>query len=103
NFIAIHLWSYRGAAAVTVCTETLALACLAVYWLGRRRWSLELRCLLAIPVAVVLAWGGVFVQRHFGIATAPPAGRILGTGILGIATAAVFAGAVLGLRLVRIG
>ncbi len=102
NFIAIRLWSYRGAAAVTVLTESLALACLAVYWLGRRRWSLELRVLLAIPVAILLGLGGDFVQRHFAIATAPPVGRVLGTGLLGVAIAALFALTILGLRLVPV-
>jgi O-antigen/teichoic acid export membrane protein len=55
NWILIRRWSYLGAAAVTVGTETLALACLAGYWLGKRRWSIALRGLWSVPLVVGVA------------------------------------------------
>lgn len=98
NVAAIRAWSYRGAAAVTVATESLALASLAVYWLGRRRWRLELRSLICVPLAVVLGAAGCAVGHL--LAPDDAAGRILELALRGGATAAAYAGCVLALRLV---
>jgi O-antigen/teichoic acid export membrane protein len=99
NLIAIRNWSYAGAAAVTAGTETLSLVCLAAYWLGRRRWRLQLRVLWAVPVAAVLAWLGDRVATSSELAQASGAARLIGLVALSSVTAALFAGCVLGLRL----
>jgi O-antigen/teichoic acid export membrane protein len=55
NAIVIPRWSYDGAAAVTVATESLALVCLLGYWVGRRRLNVASRSLLAVPIAAGIA------------------------------------------------
>jgi O-antigen/teichoic acid export membrane protein len=98
NFVAIGRWSYVGAAAVTVLTESLSLACLALYWLGRRRWRLGLRVVGALPLAVVIGYlAGKFVPA--APESIPQVMRIVRLALVGGITLALYAGGVLGLRL----
>jgi len=99
NAIAIRNWSYHGAAAVTVATETLSLVCLAAYWVGRRRWRLGLRALWSVPVAAVLCLLGNAAATHWGIAATRGTTRVVAIAVLGTLVAAAFAAAVVGLRL----
>jgi O-antigen/teichoic acid export membrane protein len=98
NWLAIQRWSYLGAAAMTVGTESLALAVLLVYWLGRRRWRLSLRSALGVPLALGIA---ALVAPWVPAASAPLdlAARCLHLVVAGTVTLALFAGGVLGLRI----
>ena len=98
NVVAIRAWSYMGAAAVTVATESMALAALAGYWIGRRRWRLQLRVLTCVPLAAGLAVAGCSLGRL--IAPSEPTTRILELAVRGGFTGLSYAGAVLALRLV---
>jgi hypothetical protein len=89
-----------GAAGVTVATESLSLACLIAYWVGRRRWHLWSRSLLAVPFAVaVAALASLVLQRLAGDGTATIGLRIVRLGLAGGATALVYVAGVLVLRI----
>jgi O-antigen/teichoic acid export membrane protein len=102
NWVAIRRWSYDGAATVTVATEALSVVCLLAYWVGSRRWRLELRALWCVPVALALAWLGDAVATRLGVATLVGAARVVATVVLGGVTALAFAGAVVALRLLPV-
>lgn len=98
NVVAIRRWSYLGAAGVTVGTESLSLACLLAYWLGRRQWRLAWRAAGALPLAA-----GIAVGMHVAV---PEAGadltipmRILRLAWVGGVTLGVYLVGVLGFRL----
>jgi O-antigen/teichoic acid export membrane protein len=99
NAVAIRRWTYHGAAAMTVATETLSLVCLLAYWLGRRRWRLELRALWSVPIAVALAWLGDAALTRLGASAVSGATKIAATAALGGAIGLVYAAAVVRLRL----
>jgi O-antigen/teichoic acid export membrane protein len=102
NWMAIQRWSYMGAAAVTVATESLSVAILVTYWVGRRHWRLLSRSVLAVPLAVTVAAVATTVLRHYGgdtTAVTIPV-RIVRLALAGSATALVYVGGVLALRIV---
>jgi O-antigen/teichoic acid export membrane protein len=101
NLVLIRRFSYLGAAAVTVGTETLALLILAAYRLGRQRWRLGLRSLWGVPIAIAIAWS---LHR---VAPAGPPGtpfvsHLLALAAISAAATGLYAGCVLGLRVLPI-
>lgn len=101
NLFAIQRWSYIGAAGMTVGTESLALACLLAYWVGRRRWRLALRSVLGIPLAIGIA---ALVAPWVPSAMEPLdlRARCVHLSVAGVATLALFAGGVLAFRILPI-
>jgi O-antigen/teichoic acid export membrane protein len=98
NWIFIRLYSYRGAAGVTVGTETLALACLAGYWFGKRRWRVALRTLWAVPLAVGVSVVVRLAGRYAPAVDSVPE-RIVVLGITGGITFVLYMAGILALRL----
>jgi len=101
NVVLIRRFSYLGAAAVTVGTETLSLLILAAHRLGRQRWRLGLRSLWGVPIAIAIAW-----SLH-GVAPAGPPGtpfmsHLLALAAISLAAMGLYAGCVLGLRVLPI-
>lgn len=100
NWVFIQRYSYRGAAAVTVATESLSVVCLCGYWLGRRRWKLELRSLWGVPLAIGLGAAlDAAASRWMPVAGRGVTAQVLGMAIGACVALALYLGAVLGLRL----
>lgn len=103
NAVAIRLWSYNGAAAVTVLTEGLSLTVLAVYWVGRRRLHLAPRSLAALPLAVAIA---LLARAAHGLWLATPTNVVpvllLRLVAVGLAATLLYAGGLLAGRIVPI-
>jgi O-antigen/teichoic acid export membrane protein len=98
NLIFIRTYSYLGAAAVTVGTETLSLVILMAVRIGRQRWRVGFRSLWGVPMAIVIAW-----MLH-GVTPAGTPGTRFGIHVIalaGIALAALalYVGGVLGFRI----
>lgn len=98
NIVFIRKYTYLGAAGVTVGTETLSLIILGLVRIGRQRWRLGLRSLWGVPIAIAIAW-----SLRGAAATGPP-GTSLATQVaalagIALAALALFAGCVLGLRI----
>jgi O-antigen/teichoic acid export membrane protein len=100
NIFAIRQWSYVGAAAVTVVSESLSLFCLSVYWLGRRRWKLRLRVLIALPLAIAI--GFLLASLIEPASQASNFMHIVRLAAMGVLTLGAYAAGVLLLRLIPI-
>ena len=100
NLVFIRLYSYLGAAGVTVGTECMSLVCLVGYWVGLRHWRLELRSLWGLPLAVglgtllVAAAGRWMPDAGDGLAA-----HLVGLVVGGLACAGLYLAGILGLRL----
>ena len=98
NIVVIRQYSYLGAAAVTVGTETLSLLILGLVRIGRQQWRIGLRSLWSVPIAIAIAWS------LRGVAAAGPPGtpliaQVLALAGVALAALALYAGCVLGLRI----
>jgi O-antigen/teichoic acid export membrane protein len=98
NAVLIRTYSYLGAAAVTVGTETLALVILGLVRIGRQGWRLGLRSLWGVPIAIAIGWS----LRGLSAVGAPGTGfttHVLALCGVALAALGLYAGCVLGLRI----
>jgi len=101
NVILIRRFSYLGAAAVTVATESMSLVILAGYRIGRQRWRIGLRSLWSVPIAIAIAWS----LRRVTLAGPPGTefiAHLLALAGISVVALGLYAGCVFGLRILPI-